>query len=260
MKVNANSNSNANVNYHKVGKKDDGSQKPKSSIFIAKDNNGNGIIDEEDFSREDLDKIKSSGLLHIFKKQKWTDKIINIFDAIFNKAESKLENKIIRTSIDDDICGTTHIIYDSSTRTLKFALQHENSDRYWDYQTYEYDQEGRCVRIRDYNPSIVKKDGKDIWIKDNGATYIALKEGFPHLGAYCDTVGTHFNIAEHMQNREKFIWSEEITKYDDKGNMISQTTSYPHGNTRDEMDNDGLITTYDYDNNIISQKYINLDD
>jgi len=111
---------------------------------LKNDKNINGIIDIDDFSEEDLIKLKNNKLLDIFdmekfKGQKWTPEFSKIFSAILHN--TKLDEKIITTSFRAK-GNNRSIIYDVESRTLKKAEQIIDSDRYQDITKYEFDEKG----------------------------------------------------------------------------------------------------------------------
>lgn len=234
-------------------------KKSKESIFNATDKNNNGIIDEADFSENDLRRLNSNNLLTFFKGKKWSDSIKDVMGDIFNK-DSKEIDENIKFSMENG-GDTISVIYDKKNRILKMASQHEGSDRYYDYQDFKYDDQGNLLLFRDYNPSVKKKDGTKFWIKDNGASYVAMQEGFPSLGRFCDVSKDSQLLKEHFANRDKFIWTKEISNYDSEGKVISHSLESPSvlgrgGEERVELADDGTLTTYDYNNNVISKRNI----
>ena len=90
--------------------------------FLKNDKNTNGLIDKEDFSPEQWEKI--TGFAPFMKDgAKWTEDIEILFQRIFNKTENT--NNLQKEVIVEGKWATYAILYDDKTRTVKSVMFNE---------------------------------------------------------------------------------------------------------------------------------------
>ena len=86
-----------NFEYSQTGNKDVKSPEKETLNSVFGDKNGNNIVDEDDFTQEQLSKIGDiRDLVWIFN-QKWTKPIQDLFSKIFNSSENNTDNNEIVT-------------------------------------------------------------------------------------------------------------------------------------------------------------------
>ena len=73
-------------------------QQNNTPISVFGDKNNNGIIDSEDFSKEELEKLGKTRAFGFFENFKWSENISKIFSALLNivimeKIQKKLSLK-----------------------------------------------------------------------------------------------------------------------------------------------------------------------
>ena len=63
-------------------------QQNNTPIFVFGDKNNNGIIDNEDFSKEELEKLRKTKAFSLFENFKWSENISKIFSALLNNGDN----------------------------------------------------------------------------------------------------------------------------------------------------------------------------
>lgn len=191
---------------------------------LKNDRNINGIIDIEDFSKEDLIKLENNKLLDIFdiekiKDQKWSPEFSKIISAILHNTQ--LEEKIITTSFlaKNKIKS---IIFDTEAKTLKKAEQTTKDGPYSKITKYMFDEKGflkQELSYSDYHKYL--KDG-EIFIIGPTLNGFAEVEGFPSLNSENLTEQT-FNTYKEALSKTQFGDKIEYT-YDKNGKITKKTT------------------------------------
>ena len=63
-------------------------QQNNTPISVFGDKNNNGIIDSEDFSKEELEKLGKTRAFGFFENFKWSENISKIFSALLNNSDN----------------------------------------------------------------------------------------------------------------------------------------------------------------------------
>lgn len=212
-------------------------QQNNTPISVFGDKNNNGVIDNEDFNKEDLKKLENTKAFSFFQNLKWSENISKIFSALLNKGdngENSEETISEKQKIGDYL---RHIQYNKSSKTLKFASQDPNYCNFSKYFEFDYDEKGRIKKSRIFNSDLRKyyKGGKACIIGfDNADTYIRGL-GF---GVRKSTPEQEAEVNKLFADNEDFFINKTNFEYDENGNIKEIKTSRSYS---EKVDNDGKI-------------------
>ena len=237
------------------------SNNEETNVSVFNDKNGNGVVDKDDFSNEEFEKLENNGLYRLFDGKKWTDNLKKIFTSIMNGGNPK--GDIITEQYPGTMGTEKHVLYDGKTNTLKIAGKNPNTKEYFSYQDgHKYSFMGKntdiYVRTQGFeNNNLSTEDANFVnkLIEDNKEFFFMKSSNkYDKNGNNTETIA-NFPLDE-LEGREEVIIKngETITiKYDRDNNFISKTKSLKD---IDKYNDDGtshsehLSETYDKDNNL----------
>jgi len=203
--------------------------------FLKNDKNTNGVIDEDDFSDEDLEKIENNDLLEIFEGAEWTPEISKIFSAILHN--ETVEDEIIK--ITHPITTNQynkHIIYDTKNRTLKIGYEHLVSNRYNQFESKNYDVNGNLISNKTcLDGKKYYKDGRKLTINPKAITWLCENEGLTLVSENQVSDEKKQIMTDLFYGSYKNVaFEEENYIYDSNNVLIEQTSreTLDNGNTK----------------------------
>lgn len=119
------------------------SNNEETNVSVFNDKNGNGVVDKDDFSNEEFEKLENNGLYRLFDGKKWTDNLKKIFTSIMNGGNPK--GDIITEQYPGTMGTEKHVLYDGKTNTLKIAGKNPNTKEYFSYQEEKYNNAGQNI-------------------------------------------------------------------------------------------------------------------
>lgn len=243
-------------------------QQNNTPISVFGDKNNNGVIDNEDFNKEDLEKLENTKAFSLFKDLKWSENISKIFTALLNKGDNGENSEETISEIQQLGFSVRHIQYNKSSKTLKFASQSPDDYNFSNYYEFDYDEKGRIKKSRVFDSDSPKyyKDGKTYSIgREKADTYIRSL-GFDVRKS---TPEQETAVNKLFADNEDFFINKTNYEYDENGNIKeinkNRTCSAQVDNEgkikgRKEIINkeDGTITEIEYDreNNIIAKNKV----
>lgn len=223
------------------------SNNKETNVSVFNDKNGNGIVDRDDFSDEELEKLENNGLYRLFDRQKWTDNLKKIFNSIMSGGNTKdgiITDESVKLGLEK------HVLYDSKTNTLKIASKNPEQNRYFSYLEYKYNNNGNLLESK--NGTNMPHYG-DLGL-ENADIYIRA-QGFENENLQEKEVDF---VNKKVADNEDFVFNKKTYKYDANGNKIESIYNTPTPNNgREEIitkkGENSVEIKYDKNNNFISK-------
>lgn len=248
-------------------------QQNNTPISVFGDKNNNGIIDSEDFSKEELEKLGKTRAFGFFENFKWSENISKIFSALLNNSDNGENSEETISEVQQRGFYEQHIQYDKRSKTLKIASKIPSKtpkmDNFFGYKEFDYDEKGRIQKIKNFKSDSSPryyKDGKVYSIgATNADTYIRslgfdVRKGSPEQEA---------SVNKLFADNEDFFMDKTNYEYDENGNIKeiieSRTLSAQvdgtgkiKGRKEKITKADGTIAEIEYDreNNIIAKNKV----
>ena len=218
-------------------------------------NDLNGIIDESDFSEEDLKKLEAGGLLYELNIDRaqgrlWTPELSKIVASILHNVD--LDEKTITVSL-EHWGGTKNLVYDVENKTIKMSNSYDNKS-YSDLKKIKFDENGRVLESQTFSTlGSYRKDDKTYKLGYSFTNWLAAEEGLTVLQneeLSDEQIKLYKEIAKDIDIYE----GTHQYQYDENGNEIL-SRSYMNGKIFESTKVNGVeySTVTDKNGNFISR-------
>ena len=230
------------------------SNNEETNVSVFNDKNGNGVVDKDDFSNEEFEKLENNGLYRLFDGKKWTDNLKKIFTSIMNGGNPN--GDVITEQYPGTMGTEKHVLYDGKTNTLKIAGKNPNTKEYFSYQEEKYNNAGQNIEQKRLltSPKYQKDGHKYSFMGKNTDIYVRT-QGFENNNLSTEDANL---VNKLIEDNKEFFFMKSSNKYDKNGNNTETIANFPldelEGREEVIIKNGETITIkYDRDNNFISK-------